>query len=512
MTTLVKNVDKSRMAKNTLLLYIRMAFMMLVGFYTVRLLLQALGVDDYGLYNVIFGMVSMFTFFSGAMATTVQRFLCHEMGQNNIENTAKVFSVSIFLFLILSGIVLILAETVGLWFVCNKLNVPSGRASVAVIIYQISIFMTLFKILQIPYIAVVTSHEEMGVFAKISILDSFLHLASVAALKFVFYDRLICFSSFYTASNFVILLLYVWYCTKKYSMCRMSFKVHREFLKPMASFFSWSLFGAVANMSKQQGLNLLLNVFCGVVLNATWGIATQVGNAVNQFVASFQQAFNPQILKSYTESDKESFFELLQSCSKYSFMLIWLVALPVLLKTEFFLKLWLGGNLPEGAIVFTQLMVIYILFDAICGPLWVAVQATGNIRRYQVEISCLICTSFIFSLIALKMGAPAYSVAVINTGINALLIIYRLFYLQRAIHFPISRYCLKTLLPIALVSMISVSCGILTHCFSGGKWYSVILYLLLISIVNLTTVFSAGLSGRERNALKMYIRRKLFNG
>ena len=164
---------------------------------------------------------------------------------------------------------------------------------------------------------------------------------------------------------------------------------------------------------------------------------------------------------------------------------------------------------PDGAVIFTQLMVIYILFDAICGPLWVAVQATGNIRRYQVEISCLICTSFIFSLIALKMGAPAYSVAVINTGINALLMIYRLFYLQRAIHFPISRYCSKTLLPIALVSMISVSCGILTHCFSGGKWYSVILYLLLISIVNLTAVFFVGLSGKDRIALKNYIQRKL---
>lgn len=511
MTTLVKNVDKSRMAKNTLLLYIRMAFMMLVGFYTVRLLLQALGVDDYGLYNVIFGMVSMFTFFSGAMATTVQRFLCHEMGQHNVENAAKVFRVSIFLFLILSGIVLVLAETVGLWFVCNKLKVPPGRASVAVIIYQISIFMTLFKILQIPYIAVVTSHEEMGVFAKISILDSFLHLASVAALKFVFYDRLICFSSFYTASNLVILLLYVCYCSKKYSMCRMSFKVHKEFLKPMASFFSWSLFGAVANMSKQQGLNLLLNVFCGVVLNATWGIAIQVGGAVSQFVASFQQAFNPQILKSYAEPDKKLFVELLQSCSKYSFLLIWLAALPVLMQTEFMLKLWLGEKLPKDAVIFTRLMMIYVLFDAICGPLWVAVQATGNIKRYQIEISAIISLSFVFSLIALNLGAPAYSVAAINTGVNGSTLLYRIFYLRRTIYFPAGSYFFKTLLPCMLAATISSGCGVLLLPHSGDRWYAILLYFAVITLANLVIICFTALSRDERLALKNYMQRKLFN-
>ena len=276
----------------------------------------------------------------------------------------------------------------------------------------------------------------------------------------------------------------------------------------MTLFFSWSLFGAVANMSKQHGLNLLLNVFYGVVLNATWGIASQVGSAVNAFVGSFQQAFNPQILKSYNSEDKRGFLELLQSCSKYSFLLIWFVALPALLKTEFLLKFWLGNELPEGAVIFTRLIIVYALFDAICGPMWVAVQATGNIRRYQMEISFIIFSTFIFSLIVLKLGAPAYSVAVINAAVNGLTLIYRLFYLRREIGLHIDSYCVKTLIPIATVGGLSTGCGILTQSFSGSKWNTVIPYLMFILVTNLFITALAGLSGKERVAAFAYCKRK----
>ena len=503
------NIDKKRIAQNTLLLYVRMAFMLLVGFYTVRLLLNTLGVTDYGIYNVIFGLVTMFTFFTNAMTVTVQRFICHEISNGPAGDPRKVFGVSIFLFLALSLTMLVLAETVGVWFVGNKLNIPPERMSAAWVVYQLSILMTLLKVMQVPYIAAITSHEDMKVYSQISILDAVLHLTSVVLLKFISADRLICFAGCYTASNLITLMCYAGYSVKKYAMCRIFCSADKSFLKSMSAFFSWNLFGAAANISKQQGLNVLLNMFCGVALNATWGIATQVGGAVSSFVGSFQQAFNPQILKSYNSADRNDYLELLQSCSKYSFMLIWLVALPVLLKTEFLLKLWLGDTLPEGAVIFTQLMVICMLIDAICGPMWVAVQATGNIKRYQVEISCIICSSFVFSLIALKLGAPAYSVALINTLVNGLTLLYRLFYLRREIDFPVRKYCLNTLLQIAVVAAISVVCGTLTQNFSGSKWYTVIIYLAAISIINLIIVLSAGLSGKERTALKAYIRKKL---
>ena len=504
-----KNIDKKRIAKNTLILYVRMFFLMLVGFYTVRLLLAALGVEDYGLYNVIFGLVTAFSFFSGAMQSTVQRFLCYELGLAEGGNTKKVFSVSVLLFLLVALSVLLFAETAGLWFVRNRMSVPAEKMGIALTVYHISVFMVIFKLLQIPYISAITSHEDMRIYSYFSIADAFLHLASVVSLKFIFADRLICFVSLYTVSNLVILILYALYCCVRYEMCRTWLKFDCNYLKSMTAFFSWSLFGAAANIFKQQGLNLLLNLFYGVVLNATWGIATQVGGAVNQFVSSFQQAFNPQILKSYSNPDKKPFMELLQSSSKYSFMLIWLVSLPVLMQTEFLLKLWLGNELPEGAVIFTQLMIGYMLFEAINGPMWIAVQATGKIRRYQIEISCLSGSSFVFSYIVLKFGAPALSVAVINLLVNMSALWYRLFYLRREIGFPIGTYCLKTLLPVLTVAVVSSICGIAVRHIFGRSLLHVMISFTVIGILNLFIILFLALTKRERGAVRDYVIQKL---
>ena len=506
------NIDKKRLAKNTVLLYVRMLFLLLVGFYTVRLLLNSLGVEDYGLYNVIFGLVTAFSFFSGAMQSTVQRYLCYELGNGQNENARKVFSVSMVLFVVLSVIVLLLAETLGIWFVNNKLNVPAGKSALALVVYQFSIFMVIFKVLQIPYIAAITSYENMRTFAQFSIFDAALHLASVCVLRFIPENRLICFSAFYTLSNLIVLVCYAVYCWKKYEICRGGLHTDKKYLKEMFSFFSWSFFGAVANISKQQGLNLLLNVFCGVVLNATWGIATQVGSAVSQFFASFQQAFNPQILKSYNDSDRKAFFELLQSCSKYSFLLIWLVSLPLLLQTDFLLKLWLGNTLPESAVIFTQLTVITMVVEAVCAPLWMAVQATGNIRRYQIEISLIICSAFVFSLLALKLGAPAYSVALINALVNVSTLLYRLIYLRKAIGFAVWSYILHTLVPVIVTGVVGCCLGVfLRRCF-GAELLHVFIYFALLTVLNLLIMGFVGLSGKERELLKHYLRKKLYGG
>ena len=215
MTQTKNNIDNKRMAKNTVLLYIRMFFLLLVGFYTVRLLLETLGVEDYGLYNVIFGLVASFSFFSGAMQSTIQRYLCCELGEGNQNGAKKVFSVSLFLFFILSLIIILIAETIGLWFVAFKLNVPVGKTQIAHIVFQVSIVMTIFKVLQIPYIAAITSHENMGIYAKISILDYALHLGSVLVLKLLAENRLIYFTIFYTISNITVFAVYIAYCCKK---------------------------------------------------------------------------------------------------------------------------------------------------------------------------------------------------------------------------------------------------------------------------------------------------------
>lgn len=504
-------VDKKKIFRNTLLLYIRMAFVLLAGFCIVRLLLKELGVIDYGIYNTIFGLISLFIFFRSAMAVTVQRFLCHEIGQSQVENARRVFEVSIFLFLAIALILLIFAETAGLWFVHSKINIPPDRLSAALIIYQISIFAVLLKLLQIPFIAVITSHENMKVFSRISILECFLHLTAVFCLNFISGDKLIYFAALYACTDLLILTCYAAYCCRKYEECSLKLRIDFATLKSIFSHFGWNVFGSAANISKQQGLNLLLNLFCGVILNATWGIASQVGNAANQFVSNFQQAFNPQILKSYTNPDKKPFLDLLQNASKYSFLLIWLVTLPILLQTEFLLKLWLNNKLPEDVVLFTQWTLVFILFDALCGPMWVAIQATGNIRRYQIQISCLIGMTFVLSLLALKFGAPAYSVAVINAGINALTLIYRLYYMRREINFPVYQYCTGTLLPLGIIAAVTLTGGMyLKHFFTAGLC-SLIVYVAVITLLNAVIIFLLGLTRPERSALFTYIRRKCAN-
>ena len=498
------------MAKNTVLLYIRMFFLLLVGFYTVRLLLQMLGVEDYGLYNVIFGLVTSFSFFSGAMQSTIQRFICYELSQGKTENVKKVFAVSLFLFLVLSIIVLIVAETAGLWFICNKLSVPVAKEQTVQIVYQLSIFMVIFKILQVPYIAAMTSYENMGTYAKISIVDASLHLASVGALKYISDDRLVYFTILYTICNLAVLVYYVTYCQKKYTVCRINFGVDKDYLKSMTTFFSWNLFGAIANISKQQGLNLLLNVFCGVILNATWGIATQVGGAIGQFSASFQQAFNPQILKSYNDPDRNAFWELLCSCSKYSFLLIWLVSLPMLLSTEFFLELWLGKNLPDYVVFFTQMTIIHVVIDAMNAPLWVSVQATGNVRKYQIEISILICFNFILSFIVLQLKAHPLSVAMINVFVNLLCFGYRLLYLHKNIGLRIGQYCRKCLIPAVIIGCGSYFSGLYIRKLFTNNICMILCSLTIITIINLVLVIFVGLSNREKKALSSYCKRKFY--
>jgi O-antigen/teichoic acid export membrane protein len=342
----------------------------------------------------------------------------------------------------------------------------------------------------------------MRTFSQISILEAIFHLIAVWILKFIPESRLIYFVILYTAGNLFILFYYVIYCHCRYDICRIRFCVDREYLRSMLSFFSWSLLGAVANMSKQQGLNVLLNVFCGVVLNATWGIATQVGGAVNQFVTSFQQAFNPQILKSYSTSSREEYLNLLQNCSKYSFMLIWIVALPILLQTEFLLKLWLGKDLPAETVIFTQWMVLYMVIDAVSGPLWMAVQATGNIKRYQFEVSCLICSTFLFSFIVLKCGGAAYWVVIINVIINFACLVYRLFYLNKNIQLAIFRFCQKVCFPIIAIGVISYIAGIMLKPLIGNSIGFILIYLFGILVISLVVCLLIGLSKHEKYLLR----------
>ena len=445
------SVDNSRIAKNTVYLYIRMIFVLGANFFAVRVLLEALGVEDYGLFNLIVGFVTLFTLLNGAMQSTVQRFLCFELGKEKGGDTKAVFAVCLVLFAALAGLILLASETVGLWFVNCKLNIPPARAHSAAIVYQLSILVMLAKTMQIPFTALIVSYERMGVFAKISIVEAVLTLGAALALKFLSGDLLIWYTSLYTLATLVVVAVYAGFCRVHFVEARFPRRIERDRIGSIGSFFSWSIFGAVANMLKQQGLNVLLNIFFGVAFNATWAVANKVGMAVNQLVGNFQQAFAPQIIKQWAMEDKKPFFDLIVRTSRWSFALIWILALPLISFPDFFLGLWLKGDLPPQLPMFLQWYLLFLVFDAISGPFVLAVQATGKVAAYQMQISVLIASAFFIGWIALLLGAPAWSVMAANAVVNAACLVYRICYMRIRFSFPVLSFLLKAIFPMLVI-------------------------------------------------------------
>ena len=508
-------INTARIAKNTIYLYLRMVLILAANFYAVRILLEVLGVEDYGLFNLIVGFVTLFTLLNGAMMSTVQRFLCFEMGkaegtQSLDTRLSTIFSISFYLFIALAVVILIVSETAGLWFVNCKLNIPAGREASALIVYQLSILVMIFKTMQIPYTALIVSRERMDAFARISIVEAVMTLGAALAIKWTGGDKLIVYTALYAVAIGVVMFTYAAYCLRYFSEARIRRVWDRTLIKELSGFFSWSIFGAVANMLKQQGLNVLINIFFGVAYNATWAVANKIGMAINQLVGNFQQAFNPQIVKSYAVEDKRPFYELLISSSKFSFLLLWFFALPLMLGCKFFLGLWLKGEMPPELVLFVDLGIVYMLFDALSGPLWMSVQATGRISKYQMQVSCLISSAFFLGLIASYFGASARIVMLINTLVNAVCWLYRIVFLKYHVGFPTIEYLKRTATPVVVVSVCGLVAAYLIR--SMLMMDDVLMTLLAIGatvVLNTFFILFLGMTSAERRFALDKLRSKL---
>lgn len=447
------SANNKRIAKNTLMLYIRMLLIMGVNLYTSRIILQALGVDDFGLYNIVGGVVVLFTFINNAMVASTQRFLNYELGRNNPEEAQKVFSASLSIHFAIAAVFLILAETVGLWFLNTYIQIPPGRETAANWVYQFTIITSIINIIRTPYNASIIAHERMSFYAYISIIEVVLKLL-VVYLVYLFADRLISYAALITIVTLIVFGGYYLFCRKKFPICRYKFEYNKQRYISIASFSGWSLLGSVANMGGQQGTNILLNMFFGVAINAAMGIANQVNAAIYQFVSSFQTAFNPQIIKSYAAGDKNYFINLILNTSRYSFLLLFFLALPVYLCTPDILQIWLG-SVPEHAVEFCRLMLIFSLIDAIQGPLWVSAQATGRIRNYQLLMSSLILLNIpIIYILFLFFDNPEIAL-IVRIGINVITATARVIYLNRLYKFPIIRYIKEVVFICGAISIIS---------------------------------------------------------
>lgn len=473
-----------------------MILIMAVTLYTSRVVLGALGVEDFGIYNIVGGVVVLFSFLNSAMASATQRFLNYELGRGDLPQVRRVFSMSMTAHISIALFVLLLAETIGLWFVWNYIKIPLERQTAAIWCYQFSVLTACIQIVRIPYNACIIAYERMSVYASISILEVILRLLIVFPLHWDSFDRLILYSFLMSFVALLVLCLYKTVCNRRFPISRYRFFWDSVLYKRLMSFSGWSLFGSVANVGAQQGLGIVLNLFFGVAVNAAMGIANQVSQAVYSFVSNFQTAFNPQIIKSYASGDRAHFEKLLFYGSKYSYFLLFLLSLPVFLNCDFLLSVWLK-EVPPHAATFSELIILFLLLDALSAPLWIAAQAMGNIRNYQLVISCIILLSLPLGYVALKFGMPPESVLVIRVIVNAGALVARIIYLHRRIAFPAERYLKEVILSVLLVTICSVPLPLWLSCFTAS-WSGLFLTSFVSFLLVSASIYVFGLKREER--------------
>ena len=455
--------NNKRIAKNAGMLYVRMLLIMGIMFYTSRVVLDVLGVNDFGIYNVVGGIVVLFTFVNNVMVSSTQRFLNYALGSSDEEKATRIFSAALRIHIVIAVLLLVLAETVGLWFFFEYIQIPPGRGDAALWAYQMSILLTCVSIVRTPYNAAVIANEHMSFFAFITVLDAVFKLLAVyGVLVLGGIDRLISYSVIMLFVGILVFAVYVAYCRTQFQICRGIYVADRSLYKQLLNFSGWSLFGGVATMGANQGLSILMNMFFGVVVNAAMGIAHQVNNAVYTFATNFQTVLNPQIVKAYAAGNRDYFIQLVTRTSRYSYYLLYIIALPVLVCIAEYLDWWLPV-VPEHAVWFCRLTILYSLIDAMQSPLWISVQATGRIKNYQILMSVLFISTVPISYICLRFGAQPEIVLFVRVLVNLVVSAARLLYLRQLYGFPVRRYVMDICIHCGLVTVLTFPVMILLY-------------------------------------------------
>lgn len=475
-----------RIAKNTLVLYVRMLFTMGISLFTSRVVLQTIGVEDYGISSVVGGVISMFTFINAAMVSSTQRYLNFELVRGDANQLRSVFSTSLQIHALIALAIIVLSETVGLWFLNEKLVIPEARMTAAMWVYQCSILSCAVSIMSTPYNAVIVAHEKMSAFAYISILDVSLKLLVVYLLVVLPFDKLIILSILTLLVQLFIRYIYTLYCHRHFPESYFQFRFNKTLFKEMFGFAGWSFWGNLAAILYTQGLNMMLNIFFGPIVNAARGIAVQVQSAVQQFVGGFQTALNPQITKNYASNNLPQMHSLMFRSARFSFLLLFFLSLPVLMETNFILTLWLK-TVPDDAVVFTQIMICISLIYTTANPCVIANQATGKVKIYQMVVGGILLLILPISYVALKLGAPAYSVFIVHFCIESVAQFSRMYMLRNLIHLPLWQYMKNIYIPIVSTVAIAIILPLVVRMQVAEGW-------LRFLAVGFTCVLSVGAS------------------
>ena len=493
------------------MLYFRMLLIMGVSLFTVRVVLDTLGSVDYGLYNVVGGIVAMFSFLSGTMASASQRFFAFELGRNNILQLKKTFAMTMTIYIIIAVIILVLAETVGLWFLNHKMTIPPERMNAARWVYQFSIFSFMMTMFTIPYDAAIIAHEKMNVYAWVSIVQAILKLAIVYMLVLFSFDKLKLYAMLTFGVTTLITFVYRNYSKRKFEECHYTFYWDASLFKEIIDFSGWNLFGTMASVFKNQGINILLNVFFNPTINAARAIAYQVSTAIYQFVTNFSTAVNPQITKYYANGKKNEMLKLVFQSSKFSYFLLFIISMPLLLETEFLLSVWLK-ELPEYVVLFTRLVIINTLIDSLSGPLIASALATGRIKKYQIIVGGTMLFNLPVSYIFLKLGYPpqvTMYIAIIIAFINLFL---RLVMLERMIQFPVKKYVSDVILKVSFSTLLAYFIPIMiVHIFKDNIIRFFVVSILSV-IIAITSIYFVGLSKSDKEVIHQIIKNRVKRG
>ncbi len=492
------NINVKRIAKNTIMLYVRMLLIMVVSLYTTRIVLRVLGIEDFGINNVVAGVVAMFCFFNSAMTMATQRFLNVEMGRGNPESLNRTFKMAINIHAIVALIVLVLSETIGLYLVNNVLNIPSNRMVAANWIYQFAVIGVCVTIVQVPYNSLIYAREKMNVYAYISIFEALLKLLLVFLLSIIDYDKLILYGFLILCVHILIFFLYYIYCKKNFLECRFSFIWDKALFGKMAGFMGWNIFGQTAQMLTTQGVNMVANVFYGVILNAAMGVTNQVNTAISSFVNNFQTSFRPQIMKSYAANEINEMNGLVIKASKMSFYLLYIISVPLMFNIDVVLDVWLD-EVPAYSGIFCQLLIWYTYLEALGLPLVMSIMATGKNRNYQIAISLILSLNLLLTWGFLKLGFRVESIFLIKIAVSAFGLLVRLFFAHKQADMRLGLFFKGAIVPVLIVLMVTQPCYYLLKLLysNGGIWVWLALTILL-EIVVVASIYLIGMTSNER--------------
>ena len=504
----ISNPNNIRIAKNTMYMYLRMFVILIVSLYTTRIVFNVLGVEDYGIYNVVGGVIVFFTFINQSLAGATQRYITAELAEGNLESQRDIFSAAIKSHILIGLIILLLGETIGLWFLNSVMNIPEERMFAANVVFQLSVFSTFLTVLQAPFNATIMAHEKMAVYAYFSIFDVVFKLAVAFLIQAISGDKLIIYAILIFIVGVINIILYRIYCYRTFQMCRFHNVKDKALFKGLFSYMGWALFGTATNVGTNQGVSMLVNYYNGVIINAAMGVSNQIVSVVNQFVSNFQVAFRPQIVKYYVTKETNELAKLTIRASRMTAYLILILLIPISFEIKDFLSLWLG-DYPKYAVEFCILTLVCIYFESICNPIIMLITSDKSIKRYQLVVSLIYSTNIIFCWIALSLGYVPYMVIAIRLAIDFSLIAARLLLMRnRWYNFPIMKWLQSVIIKPIVVMTIPVALSLLMgKVVIDAVWVRLIVYSGFSFSITAGTIYLLLLERYEKDLIGSYLKR-----